>query len=947
MCTRHLRWLAAALLLAAASCAPEPTGSARLVVSLQQAASASAVTRLSVTVSAADIPSITTELVSTSGVWGGVIGNIPAGPQRSFIAAAYDGSGTRLFEGSAADVTIVANDTTLVALTLQEFAPAPPFSNAAPVISSVTATPTELQVGGSVSLSASVSDANTGDTLSYSWTAPRGSFADATSPSTTWTAPSEPGAVTLTLTVSDSQGATSSVSLAVNVLHGSAEQGSALLDVRFNSWPVVSRLATSAARVDAGEALTVEATTSDADGDTLNYQWAATCEGTWSGATSRTASFTPSVRPAGACNNCRLTATVADGRGGQTTGTLDFCVSSNPLERFPPTLTRSYQSSLSAGAEQPVTFEVGAHEPQGTALTFAWSASVGSLATPQETANSSRMVWTAPQCVASGTTPTVAVNVTNAHGITTRRTFAVQGVPFCDAVNVMLLLDTSDSMFELGYPTYLTYTSTLPATRDPALSRCNNPVIDAYLAANGWNPANDYPPLDLGVDPVALPGDTGFPKHFDQNMYYVDDNPYGQGGHYGWLEMWTDARLLTNPAITFATEPSQSNPGNWYGIAPNLKMGACDRTSNPAECMACVNTKGYYLDPTPWTGSKSTSNTHRPPSDVFSGKFLNFYPPKFVQVRTLAKKLAWSLRGARVGLAHFNNSNGATLRVPLAPACDKVGNPNDLEWQRNRERIIYTLNADPWYNLPSYPYGIRNGPTFFGNTPLAESLMDIGQYFTASQAVFESWFGTGWYDGEFRNDFNTNNRSICSGLQASRVLVLTDGEPYADSAVPQCVKNATPTCPYPGCNDSIFGWSSSQSFQIKYLPTGVTKSSSCPSLCGTGADCRSPGTSTCCNFGTSSSPGPDRRHYFAAATKWFYDNDLVPNEPASGTWSAAGQQRLNTYVAAFGIDHSQLRFAAEVGGGQYLTNPNFDTLLQVLSPATTSSPQAVPAPARR
>jgi hypothetical protein len=123
--------LALALL---SSCSPSDTGSAQFAVSVPQAlSSSSSISRVSVTVSASDFPSFSVDLVPNNGVWGGIIGNIPAGANRSFLAKAFDSSGTTLFEGSASGVTILAGQTSLVAITLQQVNAPPPFQNAAPL----------------------------------------------------------------------------------------------------------------------------------------------------------------------------------------------------------------------------------------------------------------------------------------------------------------------------------------------------------------------------------------------------------------------------------------------------------------------------------------------------------------------------------------------------------------------------------------------------------------------------------------------------------------------------------------------------------------------------------------------------------------------------------------------------------------------------------------------
>jgi hypothetical protein len=117
--------LALALALLAA-CSSSGTGSAQFAVSVPQSLSSS-ISRLSVTSSAADIPSVSVDLTSTNGVWGGFLGNIPAGSNRSFLAQAFDASGTLLFEGSASGVSITAHQTALVAITLQRVNAPPPF----------------------------------------------------------------------------------------------------------------------------------------------------------------------------------------------------------------------------------------------------------------------------------------------------------------------------------------------------------------------------------------------------------------------------------------------------------------------------------------------------------------------------------------------------------------------------------------------------------------------------------------------------------------------------------------------------------------------------------------------------------------------------------------------------------------------------------------------------
>ncbi|RKG52504.1 DUF1566 domain-containing protein [Corallococcus sp. AB011P] len=425
---RPLPALAGLLLLALMACSAQPVGSVQLASSVQQALTVSDVTRVKVTISSSDMSPRVVELLKSSGSWGGLVGNIPAGPNRSVLAEAFDTSGTLLFQGQASGVSITANQTTAVFLSLQEIPAPTPYDNEAPVIDSLTASSNALQPGASLSLSATVHDPNAGDALTLAWTASGGTFSDSTAATSSWTAPASPGVQTLTLTVTDSQGSAVSVSLTVNVVPDLVT-GDATLDISFNRWPVVTKVSASLNRLDAGQSTAVSALASDADADALSYQWTSSCPGTWTDATSSTASFVPSSRPAGACNNCRLAVTVQDGRGGQTTGSLNLCVTDTAPVRFAPTFTHFYQSATSTSPEQTVAFDVTALDPQSSTLGFSWTASAGSLATAQDGANTSHVVWTAPAFAAAGMPPTITVVVTNAHGLSASKSFTVSGLP--------------------------------------------------------------------------------------------------------------------------------------------------------------------------------------------------------------------------------------------------------------------------------------------------------------------------------------------------------------------------------------------------------------------------------------------------------------------------------------------------------------------------------------
>jgi hypothetical protein len=426
--THLLLALALALL---AGCSSSDTGSARFAVSVPQALSSS-LSRVSVTTSAPDSPSVSVNLVFSNGVWGGFLGNLSAGPQRTFLAQAFDASGTRLFEGSVSDVSIVANQTALVALTLQQVHAPPSSLIAAPVIDSLVAPSSSVHAGGALSLVATAHDPNPGDTLSYVWSSTAGSFSSASEASTSWTAPASTGIQTLTFTVTDSGGLSSSVSLAVYV-GPSALQGTAQVSISINTFPQVTALSASSTRVAVGQMTSVSASASDLDGDSLTYAWSASCPGAWTQASSPSARFTPSTLPVGTCNNCRLTVAVSDGRGGQTTGTVALCVSNTPaVNHLHPLILSSSRSADTASVGQVLTYAVVASDPEGSALSFSWADNAGgAFGTPTTDSTSSRITWTAPSCVRASAPATITATVTNAFNLKATQRFSVTGLPIC------------------------------------------------------------------------------------------------------------------------------------------------------------------------------------------------------------------------------------------------------------------------------------------------------------------------------------------------------------------------------------------------------------------------------------------------------------------------------------------------------------------------------------
>lgn len=153
--------------------------------------------------------------VSASTKLTAVIGGIPAGRGYQITLTATTTDGLTSCTGSTAfDVLSSKITATTVAMTCHEERRTGTVLvdgklNICPTIDAVSAVPGEVQVGGSVALSSSAHDSDAGPSpLSFGWTASSGAFSDpaARNPSFRCT---EPGSVTLRLTVGDGDPAAS------------------------------------------------------------------------------------------------------------------------------------------------------------------------------------------------------------------------------------------------------------------------------------------------------------------------------------------------------------------------------------------------------------------------------------------------------------------------------------------------------------------------------------------------------------------------------------------------------------------------------------------------------------------------------------------------------------------------------------------------------------------
>jgi len=398
------------------------TGSADLSVHDLAAINASSVVA---TVSGPALPAPKTFSLSargTSGTWGALIGALPVGSNYTFTVNASDLSNPPVnYAGTASNIAILKDQVATVIIVAQQTSAPPPFKNAVPVIDSLVLSSTNVVPGAGITAKATAHDPNASDTITFAWSASPASdgFSAPTSATTGWTAPATEGDQTLTLKVTDNHGASTSASVVVHI-SASNGRGQADVNVRFNTWPVVTDLVAAPSYIVPGSPTSLTVTANDADGDVLAYAWTSSCV---KAVFSATADATAVTLPVGATDtSCDLIVTVSDGKGGSTTGQTTLPVG-KPVAVQAPSITDSAQSASVVDVSGTVTFAVDATDAQGSALIFAWTATAGVLANQINGTNSSRVTWTAP--ATEKTTFTVSVIATNALGASTQFDFAV------------------------------------------------------------------------------------------------------------------------------------------------------------------------------------------------------------------------------------------------------------------------------------------------------------------------------------------------------------------------------------------------------------------------------------------------------------------------------------------------------------------------------------------
>lgn len=197
--------------------------------------------------------------------------------------------------------------------------------------------------------------------------------------------------VAVAVTVSDTRGATQSVSQMVSVVSNTPA-----------NWPPSLRLRASRLTVQQGEEVEIAADASDRDGDALSYSWRSS-SGQLVGGNTRVKLRTGSSD----IGAVEVTATVTDARGETVSQTVTINVVPHP--NHPPLIATLTPSGARVRQGTTVYFRSRASDPDDDALSYSWESSAGMIRGNGSTA-------TLDTSAISGDNVTVTLTVSDARG---------------------------------------------------------------------------------------------------------------------------------------------------------------------------------------------------------------------------------------------------------------------------------------------------------------------------------------------------------------------------------------------------------------------------------------------------------------------------------------------------------------------------------------------------
>ena len=278
-----------------------------------------------------------------------VDGNLIAEKTPSLAAATTSVTWTPRIR-KAYTIKVVVSDGALTAEKSSSFT----VTNSSPVLGTVTV-PSTATAGTAVTFSATATDAD-GDTLTYTWFVNDVSVGQGSSKSYTFT---KKGTYTVKVSVTDGTATVTSSDFTVTVP---------------NQPPVIGTVNVPATGT-VGTAVTLSATATDADSDTLTYTWYA---GTTQIGTGATFSWTPTTG-----GNYSITVDVSDGTATVTSAAKSIAVNTKPV------VTNITVSPSAPQSGQTVTLTAVATDADNDTLTYEWY-----IQNVKQTGTTASITWT-------------------------------------------------------------------------------------------------------------------------------------------------------------------------------------------------------------------------------------------------------------------------------------------------------------------------------------------------------------------------------------------------------------------------------------------------------------------------------------------------------------------------------------------------------------------------
>ena len=430
--------------------------------------------------------------------------------------------------------------------------------------------------------------------------------------------------------------------------------------------------------------------------------------------------------------------------------------------------------------------------------------------------------------------------------------------------NIHFQIDTSVAMLELPQiqnSDQVTFFNSEPV--DPNWTGCTNSYLVAEETARNWNPTNSYPPVDTGV----IPNDAGFPT-----LFVEKDASDGLPRFYSYMS-WTDPRLQNAP--TPIQDRQKKDISSSAGVCATLH----NPTTEPGAyqlCQKCLDQRGFYKKP--GVTLPAAGDPAKYPNFVFSGKFLNFNPPKYVALRWVLKTVVRDMRRVRSGYSYLVDDpkigTVPTLGRKQNPPCNQLAGTSSFD--SNRGSYISDING--------IPFGASKAYT-------ARHLYNVGQYLSSSDNIYTNVFKFDpvWLVPSLRNTLSdppSDSRSWCWGCQKSSVIIISGSVPKDDNLLPRTL---------------LEKWNG--------------------------------GTVQCLDNTCATVEAAKKDDLLDDVAKFLHTQDLH-QDPVPSPLDFSGRQSLDIYGVTFNADSNLLRSATEQwGGGLYFTAQNATTLKDAITEA--------------